>query len=119
MGLGEERELICKLDLQSSSYITGSSISLPFRGILQIGHFEEASAMNTTWHTDTETGRLACTWSELPRSVPYNPDWMQGRITTGAEPAAPCFLVTVQVVRAVSGVEKVRQLDGGGNVRHP
>ena len=32
-----------------------------------------------------------CKWSELPRRDPYNPVWMQER-TTGAKPAAPCFL---------------------------
>ena len=46
--------------------------------------------MNTNWHT--ESGRLACRWSELPQRVPYNPGWMREGTSTGAEPTAPCFL---------------------------
>lgn len=46
--------------------------------------------MNTNWHT--ESGRLACRWSELPQRVPYNPGWMREGTSTGAQPAAACFL---------------------------
>jgi hypothetical protein len=46
--------------------------------------------MNATWQT--ETGHLACRWSDLLQHVPHNPGWLQDGIPTGAEPAAPCYL---------------------------
>ena len=46
--------------------------------------------MDINWHT--ESGRLACRWSELQQRVPYNPGWMREGISTGAERSVPCFL---------------------------
>jgi hypothetical protein len=64
MGLGEEPQLLWKVDLQSLCHISLDLRSLCLSRYPEIEHFEEASAMNTIWHT--ETGRLACRWSELP-----------------------------------------------------
>jgi hypothetical protein len=41
----------------------------------------------------TETGHLACRWSEVGQRVLYNPAWMQGTsdIQSGYLPAVPDF----------------------------
>ena len=44
-----------------------------------------------TWQT--ETGRLACRWSEVGQQVQYNPGWMQetSDIQSGYLPPLPDF----------------------------
>ena len=41
----------------------------------------------------TETGSLACNWSEIGQYVPYNPDWMQAvsDVPSGYLPPVPDF----------------------------
>ena len=47
--------------------------------------------MKLSWQT--ETGNLACCWSEVGQRVQYNPDWMQetSEVQVGYLPPLPDF----------------------------
>src|ERR1700733_6588074 len=47
------------------------------------------TAMRSSWRT--ETGQLACCWSEVGQRVPYNPGWMQETSESRYVPPVPAF----------------------------